>query len=57
MGAGTFDGHIDGRVDANASGGPRELGITEGPVQRFGARKSCSSKTMWWPLDAASTAT
>jgi HK97 family phage major capsid protein len=40
MGAGTFDGYIDGMVDANGQPiGRVNYGITDGPVQRFGGRE------------------
>lgn len=39
MGAGTFDGHIDGMVDANGQPiGRTNYGITDGPVYRFGGK-------------------
>jgi len=40
MGAGTFDGYIDGMVDANGQPvGRVNYGITDGPVQRFGGKE------------------
>lgn len=40
MGAGTFDGYIDGMVDANGQPLARiNYGITEGPAQRFGGKE------------------
>lgn len=39
MGAGTFDGHIDGMVDANGQPiGRTNYGITDGPTYRFGGK-------------------
>lgn len=40
MGAGTFDGYIDGMVDANGQPiGRVNYGITDAPAQRFGGRE------------------
>ena len=40
MGAGTFDGYIDGMVDANGQPvGRVNYGIAEGPQQRFGGKE------------------
>lgn len=40
MGAGTFDGYIDGMVDANGQPvGRVSYGITDAPVQRFGGKE------------------
>ncbi|MPN10742.1 hypothetical protein SDC9_158039 [bioreactor metagenome] len=40
MGAGTFDGYIDGMVDANGQPiGRTNYGITAGPAYRFGGKE------------------
>ena len=40
MGAGTFDGYVDGMVDANGQPIARvNYGITDGPAQRFGGKE------------------